>query len=340
MQGYRVERWGEEPVWSELPDPRPGTGEVLVEVDACGVGLTVLNCINGDLASDPGLLPRVPGHELVGRVVEVGAGADRGLTGRRVVAYFYLFCGRCDWCSAGWEQRCENLAGWVGVHRDGGYAPMAVLAERHLVVVPDGLDPVMATVIPDAVATPLHVAATAGIGSDDRVVVIGAAGGVGIHMVQVARHHGAAVVGLDIGDAKLAAIEGFGVGAVESGPDVDPGLFGGARPTVVVDFVGSAATTDWAISSLATGGRMVALTTFTGRPASFEHRDLVFRELSLLGSRYATRAQVTEAARLVEQGRVTPVLGAVEGPAGVPDLHRRLRNNDLIGRAALDWSAQ
>ena len=80
--GYRVFTWGEDPTWTSLPIPSPGAGEVLVEVLACGVGLTVLNCINGDLGDDPALLPRVPGHELAGRVVEVGAGVDHALVGR------------------------------------------------------------------------------------------------------------------------------------------------------------------------------------------------------------------------------------------------------------------
>ncbi|MGF1667593.1 MAG: alcohol dehydrogenase catalytic domain-containing protein [Acidimicrobiia bacterium] len=338
MQGFVIERWGSDPRWSEIDEPRPGPGDVLVLVEACGVGLTVINCINGDLASDPDLLPRVPGHELVGRVVELGEGVDPALLGRRVVAYFYLFCGQCHWCRSGREQRCDNLAGWVGVHRDGGYAPLTVLPERQLVPIPDGVDPVAATVIADAVATPVHVAGVAGIGPDDRVVVIGAGGGVGIHMVQVARHAGAEVVGLDVGDAKAAVIERFGARPVESGTDLDPHLFGGTRPTVVVDFVGTAATAAWAVTALDAGGRMVALTTFPGRPATFQHRDLVFREISLLGSRYATRAEVVEAAGLVADGHVTPVIGAVAPPADVLGIHDELRDGTLIGRGALDWS--
>jgi hypothetical protein len=83
---------------------------------------------------------------------------------------------------------------------------------------------------------------------------------------------------------------------------------------------------------------MVALTTFPGRPATFQHRDLVFREISLLGSRYATRAEVVEAAGLVAGGHVTPVIGAVAPPTGVLDIHDELRNGTLIGRGALDWS--
>lgn len=337
--GYRVHRWGEDPRWEDLAIPSPGAGEVLVEVEACGVGLTVLNCIDGDLGNDPRLLPRVPGHELVGRVAAIGDGADAGLVGRRVVAYFYLFCGRCEWCRAGVEPRCANLAGYVGVHRDGGYAPWTVLPERNAIAVPDGLDPVEATVVADALATPVHVADRADIAPGDRVAVLGAGGGVGIHMIQVASQRGAAVAGLDVTEEKLEKIERLGAIPVRSDDFevLDQGLFEGDRPTVVVDLLGTAATASWALDALGMGGRLVALTTFRGRQAVFEARDMVFRELSILGSRYCHRAQVVEAARLVTEGQVKPIIGTVTAPADVLELHEQIRSRQLIGRGALDW---
>lgn len=337
--GYRVQRWGEDPIWESFAVPEPGPGEVLVEVEACGVGLTVLNCINGNLGDQPELLPRVPGHEFAGRVTAVGEGADPELVGRRVVAYFYLVCGHCAPCLAGREPRCENLGGWVGVHRDGGYAPWAVLPEINAIPVPDQLDPVAATVAPDAVGTPVHVADRAEIGPGDRVAVLGAGGGVGAHMVQVARHRGASVAGLDITDQKLAEIERLGAIPIrsESFEELEIGIFEGDRPTVVVDLLGTSATAEWALAALDMGGRAVALTTFPGRQAVWQPRDFVFRELSLLGSRYSHRAQVTEAARLIAEGHVEPIIGRVTGPDEVLGLHQAIRQRELIGRGALDW---
>ncbi len=340
MYGYRVKSWGADPVWEELPDPVPHAGEVLVDVEACSVGLTVLNCINGDLDDDTKLLPRVPGHEFVGRVRSVGAGVDTSLTGRRVAAYFYLHCGECDACRAGHEPRCSNLAGWVGVHRDGGYAPMAVLPHRNAIVVPDDVDPLDCTVIPDAVATPVHVASRAEIGPGDRVVVLGAGGGVGIHMVQVAQYLGASVAGFDITDDKLAEIERLGAIAVRSNDLGSIGasdVFPKGRPSVVVDLLGTTAAIRWALDGAETGARVVALTTFRDRGVEIESRQLVFRELSLIGSRYSYRSELTEAARLVATGAIRPVIGEVRGPAGVLDIHDSLRTGSLVGRGALDW---
>lgn len=340
QRGYRVRTWGKGPALEELPVPRPGPGEVLVDVEACGVGLTVLNCIDGQLADDPALLPRVPGHELVGRVVEAGPGADSDLVGRRVVAYFYLSCGTCPTCASGRQSRCERLAGWVGVHRDGGYAPWTTLPAGGAIPVPDDLEPVAATVVPDAVATPVHVCGTrARVNPSDRVAVIGAGGGVGAHMIQVAALHGARVAGLDRTDEKLAAVERVGARPVPSADidALDPALWPDGRPTVVIDLVGSPATLAWSVGALAPGGRLVVLTTFRDRELPLDPRALVFRELTVLGSRYASWAEVSAAADLVARGRIRPVIGETVGPADVLVLHDRLRAGTLVGRGALTW---
>ena len=343
MYGYRVNAWGSSPVWAELADPTPGANEVLVEIEACSVGLTVLNCINGDLDNDPSLLPRVPGHELIGRVAALGPGADASLMGKRVAGYFYLTCGQCVACRSSQEPRCANLAGWLGVHRDGGYAPLAVLPDGNAIALPENLDPISATVVPDAVATPVHVAARAGITNGDRVVVIGAGGGVGVHMVQVAAHHGASVAGFDITDDKMSLIDRLGATPVRSDDLelVNPaGVFDNGAPTVVVDLIGTTETHRWAIDGLAMGGRLVALTTFRDRAFEVESRDLVFRELTVLGSRYANQAELVTAAELVASGAVEPIIGEVRGPSDVLDIHTSLRAGTLVGRGALDWSAK
>lgn len=341
QEGWRLHQWGAELTWESFPRPHPGPGHVLVEVEACGVGLTVLNCLRGDLSDDPTLLPLVPGHELVGRVVEVGPGASPRLLGQRVVAYFYRSCGRCLECSAGRQSRCPNLDGWVGVHSDGGYAPWATLPELNAVPVPDGLDPTVATVAPDAVATPLHVCARAAIGPGERVAVIGAGGGVGAHMVQVAALHGARVVGLEAAADKVELLAELGVRGVVSedfGAVAGEAFWPEGGPTVVVDLVGSDASLRWGVEALVRGGRLVVLTTFRGRQLDVDPRELVFRELALVGSRYAGLAEVAQAAQLLHEGRIRPVIGATVAPEEVAAVHTQLLEGSLAGRGAITWT--
>src|SRR5438105_2863874 len=261
----RIHQWGGEVRIEEVRDPRPGEDEVLVSVAACGVGLTVLNCIRGDLGDDPDDLPRVPGHELVGTIVQTGPGVDPGRRGELVTAHFYLFCGRCARCLAAQEPTCENLRGWVGVDRDGGYAELVALPERNAVALPAGLDPVLATTVSDAIATPVHVCRRAGVRPGDRLVVVAAGGGVGVHMVQVARVYGAEVVGLDVSAEKLDYLQReLDVPAVHSGDfgAVELPAAWGGRADVVVDLLGTAESLRWGVGHLGSSGRLVTLTTF------------------------------------------------------------------------------
>ncbi len=114
-------------------------------------------------------------------------------------------------------------------------------------------------------------------------------------------------------------------------------MFAGGPPTVVVDLLGSGESERWSLEGLGMGGRMVALTTFRDRPVTFESRELVFGELSILGSRYANRSEVAEAGRLVASGAVRPVIGETRGPDDVLEIHDMLRSRRLLGRGALDW---
>ena len=310
-------------------------------MQACGVGLTVLNCIRGDLGTPDGL-PRVPGHELVGVVAAAGPGVPAERVGARVAAYFYLCCGRCRRCLAGEEPMCERHAGYVGVHRDGGYAERAVLPALNAIPLPASIDPVLATAIPDAIATPVHVARRAAIGPRDRVAVIAAAGGVGAHMVQVARLFGAQVAGLEATPAKLGFLEDeLRVPAVDSSDfgavSLPAGWEGG--PDVVVDLLGSAESLQWSLRALGPSGRLVLLTTFPGRSVELSPRRAVLGELSVLGSRYAGRAELAFAAALVAEGRIRPIVSERVSADGLDALHERLRRGELVGRGALVWDA-
>ncbi len=338
MRGLRITEWGGPLEPFEVPTPIPGPDAVLVRVIACGIGLTVLNYLGGQLADEPLREPRVPGHELVGTIEVVGPGVAAARVGDLVTAHFYLFCGTCRRCLAGLEPLCENLRGQLGVQCDGGYAEYVVLPARNALRLPDGIDPIEATVVPDAVATPVHVARRAGISPGERVAVVGAGGGVGIHMTQVARVFGAEVAGLDVVEEKLEFLEReLGVIPVRSG-DFDaielPASWN-RQLDVVVDFFGRPQSLAWALRTLGRNGRPVVVATFREIELPVSPRELVLRQLSVLGSRYASRYELGLAADLVNEGRVRPVISRRVGIDGVLDVHAELERGTLLGRGAL-----
>lgn len=342
-QGYRIHAWGGPMLWEQWETPQPGAGEALIRVEACGIGLTVLNSIRGDL-SDTAPLPRVPGHELVGRVLAVGEGVSADLIGRRVIGYFYLTCGVCGPCRSGRDSRCAHMAGWLGVHRDGGYASHTVIPAANALPIPESIEPTLATAIPDAIATPLHVCKTRlGLTPLDRVVVIGAGGGVGIHMVQMANLFGAAVCGLEIDEGKFPAIRDAGgePALSRSWNDVRlPAAWHGGPPTAVIDLVGSSESLGWSMGALGMGGSLAVLTTFRDRSFPLTPREMVFRELRIVGSRYSSKAEVIEAAQLVADGRIKPVVSMVVAPDDIEQVFEALRRNTLLGRGAVRWPTE
>src|SRR5690349_1599423 len=121
---------------AELPDPRPGAGQVSISVSTCGVCRTDLHIVDGELEQPK--LPLVPGHQIVGTVVEAGEGAERFATGQRVgVPWLGWTDGDCRYCRSGRENLCDN-ARFTGYDIDGGYAEFAVADERFCFPLPAG----------------------------------------------------------------------------------------------------------------------------------------------------------------------------------------------------------
>jgi len=340
MRALRITAWGGPLHEATIDPPVPNDSDLLVRVEACGIGLTVVNCMQGQLGDDPSYLPLTPGHELVGIVEAAGPAASAALVGQRVAAYFYLICGTCPHCLSAEDSLCTRFRGNVGVAIDGGYAEYAVIPALNAIPVPDGIDPVAATTIPDAIATPVHVARRARIEPGTRVAVLAAGGGVGIHMAQVAQAYGGDVAGLDVVPAKLAYLaDELGITAIDSadfGSAALPAAWGG-QADVIIDLYGREPAQRWAIEHLARNGRLVALTTFPGESFGLSSRELVLRQLSVLGSRYNSRYEVGLAASFVRSGRVRPVVSSIVGPEQVAATLDAVRAGTILGRAALAW---
>ena len=320
----------------EVPRPEPGPGEVLVRVEACGLGLTVAHAMAGRLRAGPPRLPLVPGHEVAGRIEGLGAGVAEPRVGERVITSFYLTCGQCRFCRAGREPLCERFRGYVGADADGGYAEYMAVPAANALPLPGGIGFVEATAIPDAIGTPFHVCYTrAAVRPGQRVLVTGAAGGVGIHMLQMARLCGAEVIAVDVDDARLAQTREYGADHLVNFLSIDPDR-GESGVDVAIDLVGTPKTLAWCYNSLDRGGTLVSLTTHRGlAELPIAPRDLVSKEGTVMGSRYVARWELLRTIELVASGRIRPVVSETCTLEGASALFEKLHAQRLLGRGAV-----
>ena len=340
MRAMVVPRWGEASQLEERPDPRPRPGEAVMQVRAAGVGLTLLNMRTG---RSGGTAPRIMGHELGGIIVSVGEGVTDVKAGDRCTVYFYLTCGHCRWCRGGRETLCENHGGYVGVHRDGGFADYVCLPAQNFLPIPDGLDYEAAAIAADAVNTNWHcMRERARINPHDNVLLIGAGGGVGIHGVQVAKLFGARVIAADVSDEKLALARRWGADETINVTEVAGvaaearRLTGGRGVDAAVDYAGYSGTFQSAIESLATGGRAVIVGAGQGE-VTFNGSSLIGGEYVITGSRHSTRAEFIETLEIMARGLVKPVVGRRVHFTEVESLFDDIVQKTLLGRGALTY---
>ncbi|HYY20546.1 MAG TPA: zinc-dependent alcohol dehydrogenase family protein [Thermoleophilaceae bacterium] len=202
---------------AELAAPEPGPGEVLLEVSCCGVCRTDLHVVDGELTEPK--LPLVPGHQIVGRVVAGGPGAERFAAGDRVgVPWLGWTCGECRYCLSGRENLCPR-ARFTGYQRDGGYAEQASADERFCFPIPEGY--------PDLQAAPLLCAGLIGYralrmtGDAERLGLYGF--GAAAHIVcQVALHQGRRVFAFTRAEDEEAQSFAREVGAEWAGDALGP----------------------------------------------------------------------------------------------------------------------
>lgn len=129
MHAMVFQRPGLALVWTQVPDPSPDEQQVLIRIHACGVCRTDLHLVDGELPNPT--LPVIPGHEIVGEVIQIGAGVDRFNIGDRVgVPWLGWTCGQCRYCISGRENLCGE-ARFTGYQINGGYAELAVADQRY-----------------------------------------------------------------------------------------------------------------------------------------------------------------------------------------------------------------
>ena len=212
MKAMVLERAGQPLVLADTPIPGATAGQVLVRVAACAVCRTDLHVVDGELAEPK--LPLIPGHEIVGRIEQLGQGVTGLEIGERVgVPWLGWTCGVCEYCESGRENLCRR-ARFTGYTIDGGYAEYAVADARFCFRIPAAYD--------DASAAPLLCAGLIGYrslrkaGDAERLGIYGF--GAAAHIVtQVARHEEREVFAFTRAGDRLAQAFARSLGAAWAG---------------------------------------------------------------------------------------------------------------------------
>jgi propanol-preferring alcohol dehydrogenase len=169
----------------DLPRPQPGPDQVLLQVQACGVCRTDLHVVDGELTQPK--LPLVPGHEIVGTVIDKGERVERFAVGQRVgVPWLGYTCGQCRYCLSHRENLCDRAL-FTGYQLDGGYAEYTLADQRYAFALPAGYT--------DAEAAPLLCAGLIGyrslvLAGEGRRLGLCGFGAAAHIIIQVARHQG------------------------------------------------------------------------------------------------------------------------------------------------------
>jgi NADPH:quinone reductase len=262
--------------WEEREDPVPGDTELLVAVRAAGINSADLVQRAGFYPAPPGWPPDIPGMEFAGEVVGVGSAVRGWQTGDRVMAV-------------------------VG---GGAQAMLAVVDESHALAVPDGLSWPEAGGFPEAFSTAHDALFTqAGLAMGERVLVSGAAGGVGTAGVQLAVAAGASVVATVRDRGRREEVEALGAAVLEPGREAEKGPY-----DVVLELVGAPSLTQ-ALPCLETGGRIVVIGVGAGSTVELELFQLMRGRARISGSTLRARSR-REKANVAEgvTAQVLPLL--------------------------------
>src|SRR6202045_2559457 len=217
----------------ERPVSEPGAGQVRIRVEACGV-------CHSDSATVDGLFPiawpRVPGHEVVGRIDALGSGVQGWAVGQRVgVGFLGGSCGYCGFCRDGDLVNCRNQE-YTGIHHDGGYAEVMTAKASGLVAIPDELSSADAAPLLCAGITPFSALRNSAAKPGDLVAVLGI-GGLGHLGVQSARHMGFEVVAIARGADKVELAKKLGAHHYIDSATTDPAgalqALGGAKVILI-----------------------------------------------------------------------------------------------------------
>ncbi|WP_024868317.1 alcohol dehydrogenase AdhP [Pseudoxanthomonas suwonensis] len=337
MKAAVVHAFGQPLRIEEVPVPRPGPGELLVKIEACGVCHTDLHAAGGEWPVKP-QPPFIPGHEGVGHVVAVGAGVSHVREGDRVgIPWLYSACGHCEHCLGGWETLCEQQQN-TGYSVNGGFAEYALADAGYVGHLPANVGFVEIAPVLCAGVTVYKGLKVTDTRPGDWIVVSGI-GGLGHMAVQYARAMGLNVAAVDVDDAKLDLALRLGATVAVNARRADPvevirREIGGAHGALVTAV--SPAAFEQAQGMVRRGGTV----SLVGLPPGSFPLDIfgmVLNGITVRGSIVGTRLDLQESLRFAADGKVAATV-STDRLENINDVFDRMRDGRIEGRVVLDFA--
>ncbi len=320
-----------------VPDPEIEAGEVLIKVEACGVCHSDYHLAHGewDLLRPITKLPLIPGHEVAGSILRVGAGVESFREGDRVgVPWLHYSCDECEFCLDGRETLCPKQK-VTGCTVDGGFAELIKAKASHTVRLPENLTMDEAAPLLCAGVTVYKSLRVSGAKAGERLVVYGV-GGLGHVAVQLGKAAGMEVGAVDLSESKLALARECGadwvVNAAESPAHRQVKSHGGGGDVVMVTSASTAAY-DAALRSIRRGG-VLAVVGMTPEPISVSTVALVSGEYRIVASAVGTRRDLDDVLRLASEGKVRCRI-ETRPLEGANQVFTEMREGSISGRIVL-----
>ena len=337
MKAAVVRGFGQPLVIEEVAVPRPGPGEVLVRIEACGVCHTDLHAAEGDWPVKPNP-PFIPGHEGVGHVVAVGTGVGHVREGDRVgIPWLYSACGHCEHCLGGWETLCETQQN-TGYSVNGGFAQYALANAGYVGHLPKDIGFVEIAPILCAGVTVYKGLKMTDTRPGEWVVVSGI-GGLGHMAVQYAKAMGMNVAAVDVDEGKLALARRLGATVTVNARTTDPAAFlkkeiGGAHGALVTAV--SPKAFEQALGMMRRGGT-VSLVGLPPGSFALDIFGMVLNGITVRGSIVGTRRDLDEAVAFAAEGKVKAEITTAP-LSEINTIFDRMKAGKIDGRVVLDFT--
>jgi NADPH:quinone reductase-like Zn-dependent oxidoreductase len=298
-------------LYGDYRDPVPEATEVLVRVRACALNQVDMLLLDGRFPPPEGL-PHVNGCEVAGTIETTGA-AVKGLEpGRRVVIFPGFSCGSCEYCLRGERTVCVRY-GYLGAHKDGGYAELVKAPAQNVLPLPDAIGFEAGAALPLAFLTSWHaLVARAGLEPGQTVLVQAAGSGVGSAAIQIARLMGARVIATVGSDDKIAFAKALGAERVVNYRTQDfveeaKAWTNKRGVDVVVEHIGGE-TLEKSIHALTRLGTLVTIGSHDTHWGRLDLRHVYSKNLRIVGTNLGSILELRTILDYVAQGRLKPVI--------------------------------